>query len=66
MPHSAIIVQLETASVEIDALLDDLHHARRRVRTLEDIEERVKAISDRLILAVRGKAALQAPREQLR
>lgn len=55
-----ILDELERASLELDALIDDTNHGRREARKLEDIEERARAIAGRLMLAVRGREAMAA------
>lgn len=53
----AIIGELEGASHDLDRLIGEMHHDQICVRTLEQVEERVKTIVNRMLVAVRGPEA---------
>jgi len=54
---ATVVVALERASLEIDLLLQAIHHNRRSVRSFEDVEERVQGIAGAMMTAVRGPGA---------
>lgn len=52
-----IVDELETASLELDCLIGDMRAKSRTAGSLELVEERVKQICDRMLVAVRGPSA---------
>ncbi|OJY68689.1 MAG: hypothetical protein BGP16_05500 [Sphingobium sp. 66-54] len=57
MTSSSIADALETASHDLDTLIQDIRLDRREARSIEDVEERVQAIAGRMLVTVRGPAA---------